>query len=398
MPSPSPLEGLRIVDLSRALSGPLCAMLLGDLGADVIKVEEPGTGDDSRHWGPPFQNGESAYFLSCNRNKRGATLNLKREGGREALWRLIERADVLIENFRPGLMEAFGFGYETVHARNPRLVYCSISAYGQDGPEANRPGYDIIMQGTTGATSVTGDPNGDPYRSGLPVCDVISGLMASQSILAALMAREHTGQGQRVEATLLGATVAALGNFASSYLVSGVAPHRVGNSHPQIAPYDLLRAADGYINIAGGNDDIFRRLCAALDLPTLAEDPRFTTNASRVKNRAALLAALEARTSQTPVEDLLATLAAAKVPAGPIRDMGEVLNSPQAQHAGLVREIEHPTTGAVRMVDTPLRLSDTPATLRLPPPTLGQHTAEVLRELGYDDATITAWRAEGVAI
>lgn len=398
MPSPSPLEGLRIVDLSRALSGPLCAMLLGDLGADVIKVEEPGTGDDSRHWGPPFQNGESAYFLSCNRNKRGATLNLKREGGREALWRLIERADVLIENFRPGLMEAFGFGYETVHARNPRLVYCSISAYGQDGPEANRPGYDIIMQGTTGATSVTGDPNGDPYRSGLPVCDVISGLMASQSILAALMAREHTGQGQRVEATLLGATVAALGNFASSYLVSGVAPHRVGNSHPQIAPYDLLRAADGYINIAGGNDDIFRRLCAALDLPTLAEDPRFTTNASRVKNRAALLAALEARTSQTPVEDLLATLAAAKVPAGPIRDMGEVLNSPQAQHAGLVHEIEHPTTGAVRMVDTPLRLSDTPATLRLPPPTLGQHTAEVLRELGYDDATITAWRAEGVAI
>ncbi|HEU0028517.1 MAG TPA: CoA transferase [Ktedonobacterales bacterium] len=398
MASPSPLDGLRVVDLSRALSGPLCAMLLGDLGADVIKVEEPGTGDDSRHWGPPFQNGESAYFLSCNRNKRGITLNLKREGGREALWRLIERADVLIENFRPGLMETLGFGYEAVHARNPRLVYCSISAYGQDGPEATRPGYDIIMQGTTGATSVTGDPNGDPYRSGLPVCDVISGLMASQSILGALLARERSGQGQRVEATLLGATVAALGNFASSYLVSGVAPRRVGNSHPQIAPYDLLRAADGYINIAGGNDGIFRRLCAALDLPALADDPRFAANASRVANRAALLAALEARTSQTPVDILLATLEAAKVPAGPIRDMGQVLNSPQAQHIGLVREIEHPTTGAVRMVDTPLRLSDTPATLRLPPPTLGQHTAEVLRELGYDDATIAAWRADGVAI
>ncbi len=398
MASLSPLEGLRVVDLSRALSGPLCAMLLGDLGADVIKVEEPGTGDDSRHWGPPFQNGESAYFLSCNRNKRGATLNLKREGGREALWRLIERADILIENFRPGLMEAFGFGYETVHARNPRLVYCSISAYGQDGPEASRPGYDIIMQGTTGATSVTGDPNGDPYRSGLPVCDVISGLMASQSILAALLARERTGQGQRVEATLLGATVAALGNFASSYLVSGVAPRRVGNSHPQIAPYDLLRAADGYINIAGGNDDIFRRLCVALDLPTLADDARFATNASRVANRAALLAALEARTRQIPVADLLTICVAAKIPAGPIRDMGEVLNSPQALHTGLVREIEHPTTGTVRMVDTPLRLSDTPATVRLPPPTLGQHTAEVLRELGYDDATIAAWRNEGVAV
>ncbi len=398
MASPSPLDGLRVVDLSRALSGPLCAMLLGDLGANVIKVEEPETGDDSRHWGPPFQNGESAYFLSCNRNKRGITLNLRRESGREILWRLIERADVLIENFRPGLMEVFGFSYEAVHVRNPRLVYCSISAYGQNGPEASRPGYDIIMQGTTGATSVTGDPNGDPYRSGLPVCDVISGLMASQSILAALLARERTGQGQRVEATLLGATVAALGNFASSYLVSGVAPRRVGNSHPQIAPYDLLRAADGYINIAGGNDDIFRRLCVALDLRGLADDPRFMTNASRVANRAALLAALEARTSQEPVASLLATLDAAKVPAGPIRDMGEVLSSPQAQYTGLVREIEHPTTGSVRMVDTPLRLSDTPASLRLPPPTLGQHTAEVLRELGYDDATILAWRKEGVAV
>ncbi len=398
-PSPlSPLDGIRVVDLTRALSGPLCAMLLGDLGADVIKVEEPGVGDDSRHWGPPFQQGESAYFLSCNRNKRGITLNLKREGGREALWRLIERADVLIQNFRPGLMDQLGFGYDAVHARNPRLIYCSISAYGQDGPEARRPGYDIIMQGTTGVTSVTGDPNGSPSRSGLPVCDVLSGMTAMQAIMAALYARERTGRGQMVDTTLLGATVAAMGNFAAGYLVSGVAPQRVGNSHPQIAPYDLIRTADGYINLAGGNDGIFRRVCAALDLPALADDPRFATNAERVRNRAELLAALERRTTQLTTEQLMEMLDEAKAPAGPIRDMEQVLNSPQARHIGLVRELEHPTTGVVRVVDTPLHLSETPATLRLAPPTLGEHTAAVLAELGYDDATIAAWREDGTAV
>ena len=394
----SPLDGIRVVDLTRALSGPLCAMLLGDLGADVIKVEEPGVGDDSRHWGPPFQQGESAYFLSCNRNKRGITLNLKREGAREALWRLIERADVLIQNFRPGLMEQLGFGYDAVRARNPRLIYCSISAYGQDGPEARRPGYDIIMQGTSGVTSITGDPDGSPFRSGLPVCDVLSGMTAMQAIMAALYARERTGRGQMVDTTLLGATVAAMGTFASSYLVSGVAPQRVGNSHPQIAPYDLIRTADGYINLAGGNDGIFRRVCAALDLPALADDPRFATNAERVRNRHELLAALERRTTQLTTERLMEILDEAKAPAGPIRDMEQVLNSPQARHIGLVRELEHPTTGVVRVVDTPLHLSETPATLRLAPPTLGEHTTQVLAELGYDATTIATWREDGSAV
>ena len=392
-----PLEGVRVVDLSRALAGPYCAMLLGDLGADVIKVEEPGVGDDSRHWGPPFQGGESAYFLSCNRNKRGVALNLKTEAGREALWRLIADADVLVENFRPGLMDKLGFGYEAVHARNPRLVYCSISALGQEGPEAHVPGYDIILQGMSGVCSVTGDPAGPPMRSGLPVCDILSGMTAMQSILAALYARERTGQGQRVEATLLGATVAALGNYATSYLLSGRAPGQVSNSHPQIAPYDLIRTADGYIYIAGGNDDIFVRLCDALGLPELARDTRFATNAGRVAQRAALLAAIEARTSQEPAEALLERLTAAAVPAGPVRDMRAVFESPQAQYMGLAQTMRHPQAGEIRVVDTPLKLSETPATLRRHPPSLGEHTAEVLRELGYDEAAIKAMREQGPA-
>ena len=391
-----PLEGIRIVDLSRALAGPFCTMLLGDLGAEVIKVEEPGVGDDSRHWGPPFRAGESAYFMSCNRNKRGITLNLKSDGGRAALWHLIERADVLVENFRPGLLARLGFGYEAASARNPRLIYCSISGFGQDGPEAQKPGYDIILQGMSGVASITGDPDGPPVRSGLPICDILAGLFAEQGILAALYAREHTGRGQRVETTLLGATVAALGNFAGSYLMSGEIPQRVGNSHPQIAPYDLLRSADGYVYVAGGNDDIWRRFCRALDLLALLDDPRFTTNGERVRHRDALLQAVESRTCQVATDALLTLLEEAKVPAGPIRDMAQVFDSPQAQYSGLAQTMRHPTVGEFRTVNTALAFSETPATLRLPPPTLGQHTDEVLRELGYADEVIARWHVEGV--
>jgi crotonobetainyl-CoA:carnitine CoA-transferase CaiB-like acyl-CoA transferase len=370
-------------------------MNLGDLGADVVKVEEPGVGDDSRHWGPPFSGGESAYFMSANRNKRGVAFNLKTAGGAEALWRLIESADALVENFRPGLMERLGFGYEAVHVRNPRLVYCSISGYGQDGPEASKPGYDIILQGTSGVSSVTGDPNGSPYRCGLPVCDILAGMFATQAILAALYARQLTGEGQLVETTLLGATVAAMPNFAGSYLMSGEAPARVGNSHPQIAPYDLVRSKDGYVNIACGNDDIWRRFCRALALDALLLDARFASNGARVTNRAALMAAIQRRTAELSTDELTSVLEDAGVPCGPIRDLRQVFESPQARHLGLAREMTHPTAGAIRVVRPPITLSETPTTLRLPPPTLGQHTDETLRELGFDDERIESLRAEG---
>ena len=393
---PAPLDGLLVVDLTRALAGPFCAMTLGDLGAEVVKIEEPGVGDDSRHWGPPFAGGESAYFLSCNRNKRSVALNLKSEEGREALWRLTERAGILIENFRPGVIARLGFDYEAVHKRNPRLIYCSISGFGQDGPEAHRVAYDLILQGMSGATYLTGDPNGPPMRNGLPVSDLFAGMFALQAILTALYTRERTGLGQRVETTLLGATVAALGTYASSYFVTGEPPTRSGNSHPQIAPYDLMRTSDGYVNIAGANDDVWLRLCAALDLEALANDPRFRTNVDRVRNRPELLPLLEARTTQFTSAELLARLEGARVPAGPIRNLAEVFNSPQARHLRLEQAQAHPTVGEVHTVAAPFAFSDNDLALRLPPPALGQHTDEVLRELGYDDATLARWRGEGV--
>lgn len=391
-----PFEHIRVIDLSRALAGPYCTMMLGDMGADIIKVEAPGTGDDSRQWGPPFEGGESSYFIGCNRNKRGITLNLKKPEGLALLWRLIEVADVFVENFSPGKMEQLGVSYEAASARNPRLVYCSISGFGRSGPEARKPAYDIILQGMSGLMSVTGEPDGDPMRTGPAISDVLAGMFAAWGIAAALYAREQTGQGQRVDSTLLGADLAAMANIVSRYFATGVSPRRVGNSHAQIAPYDAIRASDGFVLVAPANDDLWRRFCGALDLAALLDDANFATNRQRVEHRPALLQAINARTSQLSRAELLARLEAARVPCGPIREVDEVYTSPQAHHLNLAPKIAHPTAGEVRTTAIPVVLSQTPGAIRRPPPLMGQHTEEVLAELGCAPDEIARWHAEGV--
>jgi crotonobetainyl-CoA:carnitine CoA-transferase CaiB-like acyl-CoA transferase len=391
-----PLEGLRVVDLSRALAGPYCTMMLGDLGADVIKVEAPGAGDESRHWGPPFEGGESSYFLGTNRNKRSITLNLKAPEGPAILWQLIEQADVLVENFSPGKLEQLGVSYEAASARNPRLVYCGISGFGREGPEAQKPAYDIIAQGMSGLMSVTGAPDGDPMRLGPAISDVLAGTFAAWGTLAALYARERTGRGQRVDATLLAADLACMPNIVARYFATGQAPGRIGNSHAQIAPYDALRAADGFVLVAPANDELWRRFCAALDLEPLLADARFATNRLRVEHRSTLLEVIQERTSHLTRSEMLDRLEAARVPCGPIRDIAETYASEQAEVLGLAPRMAHPTAGEIRTTAIPVTLSETPGMLRLPPPLLGQHTDEVLAALGYDEAAVAHLRASGV--
>jgi crotonobetainyl-CoA:carnitine CoA-transferase CaiB-like acyl-CoA transferase len=391
-----PLDGVTVVDLTRVLSGPYCTMMLGDLGARIIKIEQPGRGDDTRAWGPPFIDGESAYFLSINRNKESLTLDLKHTRAREVLERLLAGADVLVENFRPGTMARLGLDHAAVGARHPRLVYCSISGFGQTGPRRAQPGYDAVVQAEGGLMSITGDAEGPPYRLGVAISDIVTGMFAAQAITSALFARERTGRGQSLDIAMLDSTVALLTYQASIFFATGTPPVRMGNRHPMIVPYQTFAAADGELVVAVGNDDLWRRFCRVTGLEDVAADPRFATNQARVTHYAELQPQMAARLRARPRADWIAALMAVGVPCGAVRDVGEVLSDAQVRARGMVAALEHAALGPISVLGSPLQLSDTPAMLRSAPPVLGQHTGGILRDdLGLSEQEIETLKREG---
>jgi crotonobetainyl-CoA:carnitine CoA-transferase CaiB-like acyl-CoA transferase len=377
-----PLDGLLVVDLTRVLSGPYCTMLLADMGARVIKIEQPGKGDDTRAWGPPFQGGESAYFLSINRNKESLALDIKQPRGREFLERLLARADVLVENFRPGTMERLGLGHAAIAPRFPRLVYCSISGFGQSGPRREQPGYDAVMQAEGGLMSITGEADGPPYRLGVAISDIVTGMFAAQGITLALLARERTGQGQLVDISMLDATAALLTYQAAIYFATGKPPVRMGNRHPTIVPYETFEGIDGAFVLAVGNDEQWRRFCTTAGIDALANDARFATNRDRVAHYADLKPVLESHLRPRPRDEWIRVLTAAGIPCGSVRDIGEVLVDPQVAARNMIQTVDHQTLGSINVLGTPLKLSETPGAVRQAPPTLGQHTDAILREFG----------------
>lgn len=391
------LQGVRVLDLSRALAGPYCTMMLGDMGAEIIKVEMPKVGDEARHYGPPFQEGESSYFLSVNRNKRSITLNLKSEKGKEILRELAKRSDVLVENFRPGTMEDLGLGYESLSALHPGLIYCAITGFGSSGPEAQRPGYDLIAQGMGGIMSVTGPPEGPPYRVGIAQADIVAGMFAAYGIMVALFHRERTGEGQRLETSLFQGQLAQLTFQAGRFFAMGVSPKPQGNQHPLIAPYESFRTKDGHINIAVGNNALWSTFCKVLGIENYEKDPRFETNPKRVENRPALIQVIEERTTKYTSQELRDVLDQAGIPNGPVWTIGEALSAPQTLALGMVQELEHPRAGRIKVTGVPIQLGRSPGSVRLPPPTLGQHTQEILRELlGMSEKEVEELRTDGI--
>jgi crotonobetainyl-CoA:carnitine CoA-transferase CaiB-like acyl-CoA transferase len=394
-PDHRPLAGIRVIDLTRVMTGPYCTMMLGDLGADVVKIELPGKGDDTRAWGPPFQNGEAAYYLSVNRNKRSIAIDLKSAEGKEILWRLIDGADVVVENFSPGTVDRLGFGWEAIHARNPKAIMASISGFGQTGPSSNRTAYDLVVQGMGGIMSVTGPVGGPPTKYGVPIGDIGAGMFAAYAIAAALYRRSVTGEGQYIDVSMLGGQIAMLTYQAGAYFATGEVPQPAGNAHSIIAPYDAFPTADGFVIVAVGNDSLWQRFCGAVGLNEAAADPRFATNADRVGNKPAMYEQINSALGRLTTDEIVARLDAVSVPCGPILTVDRVFENPQVQHAGLKREVEHPTAGNVSLTGFPYCFSEGELTIDHAPPLLGEQTREILAEAGFDKDEIERMLASG---
>ena len=392
-----PLEGIRVVDLTRILAGPYCTMMLGDMGAEVIKIEHPQGGDDTRGWGPPFLNGVSTYFISINRNKKSLTLNLKDERGKELLRDLIRKGDVVVENFRPGTLDKLGFSWEEIHRINPAVIFASLSGFGQTGPRKNEPGFDVVIQGEGGIMSITGEPDGPPSKFGASIGDITAGMLAAQGVLLSLYHREKTGVGQMVDVGMLDGQVALLTYHANNYFGTGKLPPRRGNKHPSITPYETYKCQDGYFNLGVGNDSLWRRFCDAMGLGHIKEDPKFAVNKDRVDNRLELQEILDPFFAEKTVSETIETLRGTGIPCGPINNLEQVLNEPQILAREMVVDIDVPVAGPTKVTGVPIKLSETPGAVRTPPPTLGQHTEEVLESvLGMDEAQRNVLRDEGV--
>jgi formyl-CoA transferase len=392
-----PLKGYRVLDLSRILAGPFCTMILGDQGAEVIKVERPGTGDDTRTWGPPFAGGQSAYYLCCNRNKKSIVIDLKKPAGQELVRELARLSDVLVENFTPGLAKTFGLDYQTLNEANPRLVYASISAYGQDGPYRNRPGYDMVLSAVGGLMYITGEPDGPPCKVGVAITDVLTGVYASGAITSALLWRERSGRGQYLDISLLDSQVSGLANIASNYLVAGKEAKRWGTAHESIIPYQVFQTADRPIAIAVANQKLWVNFCKLLGKEDWLNDPRFESNPKRVENRETLLPLLNELFAQKTCDRWMELLVAAAIPCGPVNDMQHLFADPQVKHRQMIAEVPHPTIGTLRLTGIPIKYSETPGRIRLHPPMLGEHTDEVLAEvLGYSSDQTEALKAQSV--
>jgi crotonobetainyl-CoA:carnitine CoA-transferase CaiB-like acyl-CoA transferase len=391
------LAGIRVLDLTRVLAGPYCTMFLGDLGAEVVKVEQPGVGDDTRGWGPPFAGGESAYFLCVNRNKKSLTVDLKSADGIALIQKLAQQADVLIENFRPGAMDRLGLGEKDLRAKNPKLIYASLSGFGADGPMADIPGYDLIVQAWGGLMSITGTDESGPLKVGVAIIDLVAGLMLGKSIVAALYAREKIGVGQKLDTSLLEAEVAALINAGSNYLIGGKVPGRWGNAHPTIVPYQSFQTADSFLVLGAASETIWKRLCPALNRADLTDDLRFAKNANRVENRKELIAILSEIFMTRTTADWLAALNQADIPCAPVQTIDQVFAAPQVLHRNMLVEVDHPTAGKVKMAGIPVKFSATPASVRLPPPLLGEHNDDVLSSwLGMTEKEINQLKEKKV--